>query len=347
MRFESRHPLQPYWDLVGAPLQVQALEQALTLGLFDLLQAPAAPAQVAERLRLDRSASATWLELLWSMGLLTRHAPPQPSAAPEYGVSAVAARFFREASSENCTQAWLYRARLLGRFASQMETLLRDGHDPGADMAHTSAPAGSWAQAARMQIGQEQRHISVPAVLERLACLHALPDTGRLLDLGGGPGHVAIALAQRLAGWRGTVCDGPETAAVAQENIQRAGLDTRLDTLGCDLNQDGFGSGYDLVWCSSVLHFMKDPHALLRRICESLAPGGVALLAHAEVPDDPAVAAAVMPFYASLKFRGNYLPAAGEVPAAMTLAGFEGVQALGRLAFPLAPVWLYLGRRPA
>jgi len=44
--------------------------------------------------------------------------------------------------------------------------------------------------------------------------------------------------------------------------------------------------------------------------------------------------------------RGNVLPRAGEIPAAILAAGLQQVQALGRLAFPLGPVWVYQGRRP-
>ena len=344
MIVDAPHPLQPFWDLAAAPIQARALELALMHRLFDRLTPPRTAAEVARALDLDMNATAAWLDLLWSMGLLTRRAPVLPTAEAEFGVAALAAGYFREDSATSCAQAWQYRAGMLARVATQMETLLCKGPPPRAATADRSA--GTWAQAARVQIGQEQRAISVPAVVRQILTLDGLPEHGRLLDAGGGPGHVAIALVHALPGWRGTVCDEPDTARVAQENIGAAGLTERLDARACDLNRDEIGAGYDLIWCSSVLHFIQEPQALLRRMADALNPGGRLLLAHAELPDDAALAARVLPFYTPLRLRGNVLPRAGEIPAAMQAAGLRHVQALGRLAFPLGPVWVYEGRRP-
>lgn len=341
MNFHTAHDLQPFWTLAAAPMQTRALEQALKLGLFERLQPPASAAAVAAQLQLDPTATSVWLDLLWSMELLSRQSAFDAPATPRYAASPLALRHFVAGSAQNCAQAWLYRAQFLERFAGQWETLLRQGFDPQG----AAAPQGSWAQAARVQIGQEQRVVTVPAVLRLIDTL-ALPATGRLLDLGGGPGHVGIALAQRLPGWQGVLCDQPETAEVAQENILAAGLAGRLQALGCDLNTDSIGGGYDLIWCSAVLHFMRDPQALVQKACAALNPGGLLLLAHAEQVDDPAVAARVLPFYGTLAVRGNHLPRPGGIARMMAEAGLIDIQSLGRVDFPMAPVWVHVGRRP-
>ena len=341
MNFHAAHDLQPFWTLAAAPIQTRALEQALTLGLFERLRQPASAAALAAQLQLDAAATSVWLDLLWSMELLSRHGALDAPATPRYTASPLALRHFTSDSAQNCAQAWLYRAQFMERFAGQWETLLRQGFDPRG----AAAPQGSWAQAARVQIGQEQRVVTVPAVLGLIDTL-ALPATGRLLDLGGGPGHVGIALAQRLPRWQGVLCDQPETAEVAQENILAAGLSGRLQALGCDLETDSIGSGYDLIWCSAVLHFMRDPQALVQKACAALNPGGLLLLAHAEQVDDPAVAARVLPFYGTLAVRGNHLPRPGGIARMMAEAGLADIQSLGRIDFPMAPVWVHAGRRP-
>jgi hypothetical protein len=68
-------------------------------------------------------------------------------------------------------------------------------------------------------------------------------------------------------------------------------------------------------------------------------------LAHAELPDDAALAARVLPFYASLTLRGHYLPRPGEIARMMDEAGFTGIRSLGRIDFPMAPVWVHVGRK--
>lgn len=342
MNFHTSHPLQPFWNIAAAPIQTQALEQALVLGLFDRLRQPADAGTVAQDLKLDLTATSLWLDLLWSLELLSRQLPVDVSDQPRYVTSPLALRHFVDDAGEHCSQGWLYRARFLARFAGQWQTLLRYGFDPKGQ----AAPQGSWAQAAREQIGQEQRAVTVPAVLRLIDTLPPLPEAGCLLDLGGGPGHVGIALAQRLPGWRGVLCDQTEAAEVAQENIQAAGLAGRLQALGCDLNTDDIGNGYDLIWCSAVLHFLRDPEALVRKATEALNPGGLLLLAHAEQVDDPAMAARVLPFYGTVALRGNLLPQPGEIAQMMAKAGLTEIQSLGHVDFPMAPVCLHMGRRP-
>ncbi|QMV75803.1 methyltransferase [Comamonas piscis] len=344
MGFQTEHPLQPLWRLAAIPLQTQALEQALAHQLFDHLRQPASARAVAERLGLHAGACAVWLELLWSMELLSRQQPVSAASGTAgdalFSSSALAQRYFLEDAPDYCGQAWQYRQQALSGLAAQWPQWLEQG---SVDM---SAAPGSWAQAARVQIGQEQRAITVPAIAHLLAQLGPLPASGRLLDLGGGPGHVGMALAQQLPQWHGMVCDEPATAAVAAENIAQAGLAARMRAQGCDVQQQDYGQGYDLIWCSSVLHFLRDPAQAVRGIWEALNPGGLLLLAHAERPDDPAMAACVWPFYAGLVLRGHYLPRPGDMAQHMTAAGFGQIRALGRLDFPMAPVWLHVGRKP-
>ena len=97
-----------------------------------------------------------------------------------------------------------------------------------------------------------------------------------------------------------------------------------------DLTLTATGQGYDLIWCSSVLHFLPDPAQAVRVMWEALNPGGLLMLAHAERPDDPAMAACVWPFYAGLVLRGHYLPRPGDIAQHMAAAGFSQIRALGR-----------------
>lgn len=340
MHLDATHPLQPLWQLAAAPVLSGALEQALALQLFPLLSTPASAVTVAEALQLDGPASCIWLDLLWSMGLLHRQQPLAADAPALYVSAPLASQYLMPSADAWCGGAWRYRAQVLRQLAVSWPDVLRSGT---ASIA--SPPPSGWAQAAREQIAQEQLAITVPAVLQRLAGLPPLPAEGKLLDLGAGPGHVGLALLQQLPGWRGTLCDQPETVDVAWQNSVRAGLAERTESLACDLNNQSFGCDYDLIWCSSVLHFMREPQALLQRIYAALKPGGRVLLAHAELPEQPELAAQVLPYFAGVVLRGHYLPRAGEVPRLMAQAGLSGITDLGTVAVALAPVRLYLGER--
>ncbi|WP_437880015.1 methyltransferase domain-containing protein [Pseudomonas sp. LRF_L74] len=334
MNFHPAHPLQPFWNLAAAPVQTQALNLALDRGLFEALQQPASATQIAERLGLHAGGTAVWLDLLWSMDLLER----DQREVPHYRISDLSVRFFIEGAVDNCAQAWQYRARVLGAFATQMDNLLVDG--PSGEQ-----PPGGWVQAAQVQISQEQQAVSVPAVL-RLLERWPLAERGRFLDLGGGPGHIAIALARRLPGWTGTLGELLATAEVARHNIEQAGLGERLDVQGCDLDRDELAAGYDLIWCSSVLHFVHDAQGALEKMFAALNPGGRLIIAHAEIAADADLAAQVLPFYTAMRMRGKYVPRPGEIAQAMQRAGFVEVTSPGRAAFPMAPVWLHTGLHP-
>jgi len=320
MNPDAAYPLQALWNLAAAPMQVQALQQALKRRLFAHLTQPMSAAAVAQLLQCNSDIGAIWLDMLWSMGLLHRHAGME-NHAPEYVATGMAARFFCQTSAQDCAAAWQARAEFLAGFSAQWEPLLREG------LAAPDAPQGGvqqqrWAQAARGHLGQEQRAVSAQAVLSLLERLPPLPEAGRFADVGGGPGHVAVA----------------------QESIHAAGLEQRLSGKACDLNHEDIGSGYDLIWCSSVLHFLQDAQAAVQAMCAALKPGGRVLLAHAELSDDPAQAAQVLPFYAGVMLCGGRLPRSGEVPRWMRAAGCTGIRALGRIPWALAPLWVYTGR---
>lgn len=350
MPFTTSHALQPYWDLAVAPVQADALAAALELGIFDALAAPHTPAQLAEALSLHAPHTALLLELLWSMQLLERDVAGTGTGAgtdadaQRYRCAAAALHYFCRDADAFCGDAWLYRLHALRHFATQLSTLVRSG---GQAAPYRSATGINWAVAAQQQIGQEQRAVTMRAalsVMQRIAPFADGRTPLRLLDLGGGPGWVAIALAQAHAGLRGTVFDWPETVAVAAANIAHAQLSDRLETLGGDLDSDDIGGDYDLVWCSSVLHFVPDMAAALRKIRAALKPGGVFVCVQAEIAPAPGDAARVLPYYLPMRMLGRTVTRQGELAQLLRDAGWRQVEQYGASDFPMAPVQVLIAR---
>jgi SAM-dependent methyltransferase len=96
----------------------------------------------------------------------------------------------------------------------------------------------------------------------------------RFLDLGGGPGSYAIALARRYPQLKGVIMD--QTTAVARKLIGEHGLNGRLSVKAGDIFKDELGSGYDAVLCSNVIHVFNENEnrKLLRRAAQALRSGG-------------------------------------------------------------------------
>ncbi|EOV0285173.1 class I SAM-dependent methyltransferase [Salmonella enterica] len=334
--------LQPYWDLVLANIKSDVLRVAIEWDLFRYLDKPTETAIVAARFRLDPENTGYMLDILWSMGLLSRE-----SGEPvRYATQAVAQKYFRSDAAQYLGDAFLFRLRGIRHFGSRLADQVRSGAIYSqADGAHTTQE--NWAKAAGLQIGQEQRAVTVDAVMALMKRIPEFQSGGRLLDLGSGPGLIAIAMLQACPAFSGEVFDFPETVKVAQHNIHQAGLGKRLQVRSGDLVVDPIGENFDFIWCSSVLHFVPDINDALEKIWAALKPGGVFVSAHAEVPTTATEAEKVLPYYLSMQMKRNHVTRKGELSLAMATIGFTQIDQYDDIAFPVAPVSVLVARKEA
>jgi len=329
------HALQPCWDNLLAGLSADALRVALELGLFSYLQDLTSAEALAERLSLNPAVTAYLLELLWSAELLERQSAPDT----RYRNRPLASRYLASASADYCGDTLLFRHQRLRQIGTQLGDWIKGQSAVSPD---TSKQPEGWAKAARLQIRQEQRAVTAPVAGEICAHLPEFAKARRLLDLGGGPGLIAIRLAQMQPALSGVVFDYPETATVAREQISEAGLSERLQALGGDLERDDFGAGYDLIWCSSVLHFAFDIPALLTRLYQALNPGGVLIACHAELAPEAEQAKRTLHYYLALRLQGRAVWPQGQLAEALKQAGFTQIQQHDGIRSTLAPLSLAL-----
>jgi acetylserotonin N-methyltransferase len=116
---------------------------------------------------------------------------------------------------------------------------------------------------------------SFPAALG-MAHSHEFRGVHRLLDVAGGSGCYAIALALRHSHMRCTVADLPPVANDARSYIQRYDCEARVDTFGFNMFTDAWPAGYDAVLMTNVLHDW-DPDRrtqLVTSAFNALPPGG-------------------------------------------------------------------------
>ena len=118
--------------------------------------------------------------------------------------------------------------------------------------------------------------LSNEAVAEQFFAAADLAGVTRLLDVGGGDGSFAIALARRYPSLRIGLVDLPAVAALARQKVDEAGLTDRIETIGADLRRAELPGGYDAVSCVRILHDHDDEtvRGLLAAAAAALAPGG-------------------------------------------------------------------------
>lgn len=102
----------------------------------------------------------------------------------------------------------------------------------------------------------------------------------RLLDVGGGPGTYSILLAQRFPDLAAEVLDLPPVLEITRELIGQFGMTGRVTTREGNYITDDFGSGFDVVLLSNMLH-QESPEtcvALLKKAHAALAEDGLLVI---------------------------------------------------------------------
>jgi len=113
-----------------------------------------------------------------------------------------------------------------------------------------------------------------PVVLECWANA-GIESGSRVLDVGAGPGHATVDLAE-IVGPSGKVVT-VERSTNFVNAIKRATL-SNVEVHELDLMNDNLPAGsFDFVWCRWVLCFVSNPELLVKKIASVMRPGGRAI----------------------------------------------------------------------
>jgi hypothetical protein len=174
--------------------------------------------------------------------------------------------------AENLYPAWGGLAELIrtGKPTIEPESIL------GTDKAKTRAFVLAMHERARGGIGSVLPHLG------------DFTGRTRLLDVGGGPGPYSMELVRRTPGLRSTVLDLPGVLEVTREIVGEAGLGDRIDLQPGDYLTSSFGTGYDAVLLSGMMH-RETPDTcrnLLSRSFSAMQPGGMVVVSDVFFEDD-------------------------------------------------------------
>lgn len=102
--------------------------------------------------------------------------------------------------------------------------------------------------------------------------------TGRILDLGTGPGNLPLEIAKRSAFLTVIGLDlSPHLIAMAEKNALQAGVDDRVHfKIGSAAAVPFEDSSFDGVISTGMLHMVRDPVKVFQEIFRVLKPGGQA-----------------------------------------------------------------------
>ncbi|MTD53334.1 methyltransferase domain-containing protein [Amycolatopsis sp. RM579] len=159
-----------------------------------------------------------------------------------------------------------------------------------------------------------------------------LTGVTHVLDVGGGDGVNAIALAQRYPHVRFTVLDLPGAVEIAREKIDHSGLSDRISVCAADMFRDAFPRGHDCVLFANQLLIWsaEQNRTLLGKAWQALPAGGKVLIfsAMADSPEGPLYAALDNAYFATLPAENSTIYRWDEYEKWLVDTGFREVRHL-------------------
>ena len=269
------------YDAYIAGRRSAAVAAAVRAGLFDLLargEAPVPLERIREAMGWSERGTRSMLDALGAMGFVERSSEGwRPSAdARAYLTRDAEGSLWGLVDME--VDSFLSPGALLRSLEADRATVYGDedpweahGADPERARAFTAAmhsvsarPAAGFAE--RVDLGAARR----------------------LLDVGGGSGALAIALAEANPELECVVWDIPAVCPLADEYVAAAGCADRITSQAGDMFAEPFPAGFDAVLLSQILHdwSFETGEGLVAKAFDALPPGGQLLVHEKLVEDD-------------------------------------------------------------
>jgi predicted O-methyltransferase YrrM len=239
---------------------------ALELKVFDSLTKPLTASQLAEAIQVPEERCQSMLNALAACGYAEKE-------NETFCNTTLSQRFFNTSGPAYIGDLLMESWKMLVDPLESLPERLRQGFPPAAsdDLGREEL----WAKMAHANVQYARAGLAQLAV-KQITALPGFDSFKKMLDMGGGPGLVAMALAQANPDLKAVVLDQPAVAKVAQEYIDLYGFSDQVQALGADYAQDDIGQGYDLVWASATLNFYRSSlPAIFEKVHQALNPGGV------------------------------------------------------------------------
>lgn len=312
----------PIWDAMLSQYKTPAIALALELEIFEALEKkPATVEALTESLGYSLRGMTALLGMLRVLKLLDRH-------GDQYQLN-------------NLSRSYMLRDSpyFWGPFFSRMEerqpnysTILenvRDGETREARPAADGWEAGQMPPEVAKTVTDFMHCHSIASAVG-LAHSCDFSNVEKLLDIGGGSGCYASALANHYPELRCTIMELAPVCEVAAGYIEQAGVSDRVDTQAVDMFREPWPEGYDAHFFANVFHdwSIETCVELASKSYAALPPGGRICLQEMlldETEDGPSAAVAFS-FMMAWGTKGQQFSLSG-LRDILEQAGFHNIQA--------------------
>jgi len=305
----------PMMDALFGPIKTRAIMAGVSLGVFESLRdgRQTAPA-VAARLNLDADALELLMRTLVACEYLEQH-------GSEFALSPLARQTMIAGAPMELVGYMKFNYEQWD-FLSHLEEMVRTGR--GVDFHDTMTSAESWQHYQQGML--EAARFLAPVLAARVS---VPKGATAMLDLAGSHGLLGAAICRRHPPMTSTVLDLPQAIAHARELARREQITDVVTHREGNLLTDDYGSNYDVVLASNILHhFTPETNAsIIGRVRDAMRDGGTVAIWEIEAPrrGSPVTSGDGAALYFRLtSTAGTYH--GGEYAEWLTTAGFQNVR---------------------
>ena len=345
------HPLHSIWQIYLSQIQAQALDFSIEKKLFASLFQFEDATVLAKKHALHPQNTDYLLQLLASLQLLDTQFDPTRQAML-YRIKPVLKDYFNPTSDQYCADALLYRQQVIQSVAGQLSVSFSRDFQAQSQTPETIGSA--WAQAAQIQIAQEQNAVTVHIADVLSDVVREFKTARHFLDIGAGAGRIAMHLAEKFTQLECTLLELPHVIEAIRPTLANHPAHQRLHCLAADLQSLDFQTldfqtlkshpQYDIIWCSSVLHFVDDYALILEKLLTALSSNGVLICCHAEIAPSQ-YDAGIQSYYLNMRMQGNYVPQKDDIYRSLKQLGCQHIETIENVQFPIAPVDVLIARK--
>ncbi len=264
---EVNHSFEGLYRMLIGPIRSKLLLTGIELKVFNQLSEPSSADAVAKAIGAHPVNTRLFLDGLAASDLVVK-------GEGQYQNMPVTQAFLVDGSPTFLGQMYAFQSQMWSATLNGLSKLVKEGPPPPSPEMDMGSEE-MWAQFTVSLANYERAGVAQQAV-ELVSELPEFLSFRKMLDLGGGPGLVGIAIVASHPDMKGVIFDRPAIIKVAETFIKEYGMEERMDVLAGDYNGDSIGDGYDLIWASNTLNFARhNLDSLMKNIYDALNPGGV------------------------------------------------------------------------
>lgn len=256
------------YDMIYAPMYTKILFAGIELDVFSELEEPKRHIEIAEKLKLHPQNTKYFLDALASMDLLTKN-------RGLYKNGQLSSKYLVRNSDFFIGTLMRMYSSVSGFDDLDILKLVKEGPNSGYENKSGLDGQEIFGDYTEMlknsqRIGRAYDYANI------VASLPEFKGFKKMLDLGGGPGLIGMAIIKKHPDMTGVIFETPSVAGIALEAIKEYNLEKRVEVLVGDYMVDSIGEGYDFILASGTLNFAKqDMDKIIKKIYDALNPNGV------------------------------------------------------------------------